>query len=123
MAGQRNNVIVWIGRASAVAAVMFGFLIGGSLIVSLSSSGTTADAASVLIGGSALLTVAGGTVYLLGLDRIGGPRGRSLRIGGWMLYAVGLLLPTSLMLFQLLAIAGGGLGAFAQAEDPLRRVE
>ncbi len=69
------------------------------------------------VGASTLLTVGGGAAYLVGLERVQGPRGRSMRIGGWMLYAAGLLLPTSLVLFQLAAIVGGGPAAFARVGE------
>src|SRR5690606_21614600 len=112
-----SKVIVWIGRASALAAVMFGLLVGVNLVVALGPSGDVQLLEGVLVGGSALLTVGGGAACLYGLDRLGGPRGRSMRIGGWMLYAAGLLLPTSLVLFQMAAIAGGGPAAFAHIGD------
>jgi hypothetical protein len=123
MAGPRNDVVTWIGRASAVAALMFGLLVGVNLIVNLAALRDVQLLEGPLVGGSSLLTVGGGSIYLLGLDRIGGPCGRWMRIGGWMLYGSGLLLPTSLVLLQLLAIAGGGIGAFAKADDPPRRDE
>ncbi|MEX2424337.1 MAG: hypothetical protein WD990_10190 [Acidimicrobiia bacterium] len=115
----RSKVITWIGRASAVGAVMFGLLVGTNLVVGLGPSGDVQMLEGLLVGGSALLTIGGGAAYLVGLDRIRGPRGRSMRIGGWMLYAAGLLLPTSLVLFQLAAIAGGGPAAFARVEQQL----
>ena len=111
-------MISWLGRASALGAVMFGLLVGINLVVALGTAGDVQMLEGVVVGASALLTIGGGAAYLVGLDRLGGPRGRSMRIGGWMLYAAGLLLPTSLVLFQLAAIAGGGPAAFARIEGP-----
>ena len=113
-----NKVIIWIGRASAIGAVMFGLLIGTNLVVNLVTSRDVQLLEGVFVGASTLLTIGGGVAYLIGLDRVAGPRGRSMRIGGWMLYAAGLLLPTGLVLFQLAAIAGGGPAAFARDEKP-----
>lgn len=96
---------------------MFGLLVGTNLVVALGDSRDVRMIEGVLVGGSALLTIGGGAAYLVGLDRVGGPRGRSMRIGGWLLYAAGLLLPTGLVLFQLAAIAGGGPAAFARIEE------
>lgn len=108
--------MIWLGRASALGAVMFGLLVGSNLAAAILSSEDVQALEGLFVGGSALLTIGGGASYLLGLDRFRGARGRSMRIGGWMLYAAGLLLPTSLVLFQLAAIIGGGPAAFASLE-------
>lgn len=115
-----HTAISWVGRASAVGAVMFGLLIGVNLAVALASSDDVQILEGVLVGGSALLTIGGGVAYLYGLDRMEGARGRSMRIGGWMLFAAGLFLPTSLVLFQLAAILGGAPAAFARSRQPVR---
>lgn len=111
-----RTVMIWVGRASALGAVMFGLLVGSNLVVAMFASHDVQLLEGLFVGGSALLTLGGGASYLLGLDRLGGARGRSMRIGGWMLYAAGLLLPTSLVYFQLAAIVGGGPAAFASIE-------
>lgn len=109
--------MIWVGRASGLGAVMFGLLVGSNLVVAMFSDTIEVERlAAVFVGGSALLTIGGGASYLVGLDRLPGARGRTMRIGGWMLYAAGLLLPTSLVFFQLAAIVGGGPAAFASFE-------
>lgn len=98
-----------IARASGLVAVLFGLLVGSNLF--------TADGIEGLewlfIGGSALLGLGGGVAFLYGLEQ--GRRG--LRIGGWIAYSLGLLLPTGLFVLQWLAIAGGLAPGFGQSHD------
>lgn len=88
------------GRLGSLAALLFGGLVGVNLL-------TASDIQSLelaLAGSSSLLSLGGGLLYLLGLDRWEGRRALlALRVG-WLLLAVGLLLPTSLFLFQMAAI-------------------
>lgn len=88
-----------IARASGLVAVLFGLLVGSNLF--------TADGIEgwewVFIGGSTVLSLGGGAAFLYGLER----GSRWMRIGGWIAYSLGLLLPTGLFILQWLAIAGG----------------
>lgn len=98
-----------IARASGLVAVLFGLLVGSNLF--------TADGIGELewlfIGGSALLGLGGGVAFLYGLER----GVRWMRLGGWIAYSLGLLLPTGLFVLQWLAIAGGLAPGFGQSHD------
>lgn len=98
-----------IARASGLVAVLFGLVVGFNLF--------TADGIEglewLLIGGSALLSLTGGAAFLYGLER----DRRGVRIGGWATYSIGLLLPTGLILLQLLAIAGGLASGLGRSHD------
>jgi hypothetical protein len=97
---------------------MFGLLVGANLV--FAALGDTRDdqlVSWVLVGGSSILCVGGGVMFLFGVERRPGRTGRSLRIAGWILFSAGLLLPTSLVFFQLAAIIGGGVGALRRDRD------
>lgn len=88
-----------IGRVSGLVAVLFGLLVGYNMLTAPGIDGWE----WLLIGGSAALSLGGGTAYLVALER----RARRLRLVAWAAYSVGLLLPTSLFILQYLAILGG----------------
>lgn len=101
-----------IARASGLVAVLFGLLVGSNLF--------TADGIEGLewlfIGGSAVLSIGGGVTFLYGLEH----GVRWMRITGWVAYSLALLVPSGLILLQLLAIAGGLAPGFGESNE-LRR--
>jgi hypothetical protein len=97
----------WLGRGAGVIALMFGGLVGASAMLS-----TFEPPARLLFAASSLLTLFGGFAYLTGLERIPEPRGRRMRMGGWAMFSLGLLLPTSLIFVQAFAIVAGIPAAF-----------
>ncbi|MFP5332384.1 MAG: hypothetical protein ACLGHX_08520 [Acidimicrobiia bacterium] len=101
-----------IARASGLVAVLFGLLVGSNLF--------TADGIEglewLVIGGAAVLSLGGGVTFLYGLER----GVRWMRLTGWVAYSLALLVPSGLMLLQLLAIAGGLAPGFGESHE-LRR--
>lgn len=90
----------------ALAAIMFGVVLGAGVTMGdLDLAGPGAA--------SAVAAIAGGVLYLLGLD--GGRRepDRRLRLAGWVLFTAALLLPTSLLALQLIAVLAAAPAAFA----------
>lgn len=98
-----------IARASGLVAVLFGLVVGSNFVTAEGIDGWE----WLFIGGSALLSLGGGVAFLYGLEH--GRRG--LRVGGWVVYSLGLLLPTGLFILQWLAIAGGLAPGFGQSND------
>lgn len=106
----RRGFVV-LGRSGAVAAVMFGIVVGmGALVADYTRSAT------VIVAASSVLTIGGGVLYLLGLDRYGGIRGRRMRLRGWVMLTLGFLLPTSLLMLQLVAVVVTAPAGFSVTE-------
>ncbi len=97
----------WLGRGAGVVALMFGGLVGASALMS-----GFEPPARLLFGASSVLTLVGGLAFLAGLERLPEPRARRMRIGGWALFSLGLLLPTSLIFVQAFAIVSAIPAAF-----------
>jgi hypothetical protein len=102
-----------LGRIVGVGAVIYGLLVLGSGVV----DGYAAWARALVVGAGAL-AVAGGTLFLVGLDRLSGERARSARAWGWGMFTLAFLLPTSL-LFVLLAGSALAFPAVRRRDPPL----
>lgn len=85
-----RHVLQLLGRTVGLGAVILGLLLAGSTLTGGYPIGT-----AILIGSAALAALAGGVLYLLGLDRISGRRGRVARMAGWVLFTIAFGLPTS----------------------------
>jgi hypothetical protein len=92
-----------LGRLVAVAAVVVGVVLSFQLFAESYAGGIKS-----LIVSAGVAALAGGLLYLIGLDRWKGRRATIARAAGWLLFTVAFLLPNSLqgiMLFGSLLAA------------------
>lgn len=80
-----------VGRMVALVAVLFGF----ALVANLLRGGHAGWVLALLVT-AGLCAIAGGVLFLLGLNRWQGRRGVRARAVGWSAFTLVFLLPTSL---------------------------
>jgi hypothetical protein len=99
-----------LGMVGAGLAILFGAWVAIGAIIALPDLANSAGIFVVLLAGSA--AVVGGILYLFGLMRWRGTTGFRARLVGFLLFGVAFLLPTSVWMFQLVAVAMAFPGVF-----------
>lgn len=100
-----------LGRLVALAAIIVGLVLIPGIVAADNAL------ARVLVALASAACVAGGVLFLVGLDRFAGRRSTVYRRAGWILFTAGFLLPTSLQLV-LVALSLAALLAALNREKP-----
>ncbi|GEM_PF-4197158 len=110
-----RRVFEVLGRLGAVGAVIVGVVLSSHLFAESYEGGVKA-----LIVSAGVAALAGGLLYLIGLDGWKGRRAMTARSAGWLLFTLAFLLPNSLqglMLFGSL-MAAPAIPAWGTAVSP-----
>lgn len=91
------DLLRWMGRVFArFVAVSVALISGWTFVVNVAQPGSWETWAYLWITASGLLGTVGGVAFLLSLDGPARFRVKRLRLGGWVMMLLAVLLPTSL---------------------------